>query len=98
MQPMQTFSRAEILGFVELRVGSIAVQVPLRAADPWVDRAATATSQEEPPSVTPLASFSVEGDTCAILVRGDTDDAEVEEAVREAARVAERHLSRKLLN
>lgn len=86
---MQALSQAELLGFVELQVGSLAVQVPIRAADP---------RPLEVPGSEPLASFAVEGDACAILVRGDTSNAQVEQAVREAAREAERHLSRKLLN
>jgi hypothetical protein len=83
---MQALSRAELLGFVELQVGSLAVQVPIRAAE------------QESSVSQPLAAFAVEGDACAILVRGDTSNAQVEKAVREAAHEAERHLSRKLLN
>lgn len=86
---MQALSQAELLGFVELQVGSLAVQVPLRAADP--------VALEQPGSA-PLASFAVEGDACAILVRGDTSNVQVEKAVREAAQEAVRHLSKKLLN
>lgn len=83
---MQALSQSELLGFVELQVGSRAVQVPIRAAAP------SASITE------PLASFAVEGDSCAILVRGNTSNEHVEEAVRVAAQEAERHLSRKLLN
>ena len=85
---MHALSEAELLGFVELQVGSIAVQVPIRAAQPAVDGAAPL----------PLASFATDGDACAILVRGDASSALVERAVREAAHEAVRHLSRKLLN
>jgi len=87
---MHALSKSALLGFVELQVGSLAVQVPIRAAD----------SEPEGPTTEalPLASFATEGDGCVILVRGDTGNAEVENAVREAAREAVRHLSRKLLN
>jgi hypothetical protein len=85
---MQTLSQTELVGFLELKVGSLAVQVPIRAADP----------KEEVASSQPLASFAVEGETCAILIRGEPTSAPVERAVREAAHEAERHLSRKLLN
>ena len=60
--------------------------MPIRAAEP-----ASATEG-------PLASFAVEGEAYAILVRGDKQDAQVEKAVAAAARQALRHLSRKLLN
>ncbi|MCC6557616.1 MAG: hypothetical protein IT372_32080 [Polyangiaceae bacterium] len=81
---MQTLSEAEIVGFVELKVGSLDVQVPIRAA--------------EPASELPLASFETEGEAYAILVRGDTSSKAVETALRGAAQDAVRHLSRKLLN
>lgn len=81
---MQTLSERELVGYVELEVGSLAVQVPLRAAEPAVEM--------------PLASFETEGDACAIVVRGDTSSTAVEAALREAADQAIRHLSRKLLN
>ena len=88
---MQALSKSALLGFVELQVGSLAVQVPIRAADESTPESATVESL-------PLASFTTEGDACAILVRGDTSSAQVEHAVREAAREAVVHLSRKLLN
>ena len=81
---MQVLSEAELLGFVELKVGSLAVQVPIRANKSETNG--------------PTATFIAEDGSCAILVRGDTTSAVVEEAVREAAHDAERHLSRKLLN
>ena len=81
---MQTLSEAEIVGFVELKVGSLDVQVPIRAA--------------EPAGELPLASFETEGEAYAILVRGDTSSKAVETALRDAAQDAVRHLSRKLLN
>jgi hypothetical protein len=77
-------SGSELLGFVELEVGSLAVQVPIRAAEPATEL--------------PLASFETDGDACAILVRGDTSSKAVEVALRDAAHDAIRHLSRKLLN
>lgn len=81
---MPILSQSELVGFVELEVGSLAVQVPIRAA--------------EPANELPLASFEAEGDTCAILVRGDTSSKAVEVALRNAAQEAIKHLSRKLLN
>jgi hypothetical protein len=81
---MQTLSNTQLVGFMELQVGSLAVQVPIRSADP-------APSQ-------PLASFEVEGNSCAILIRGDSSSKAVEKAMREAAKEALAHLSRKLLN
>ncbi len=83
---MQTLSQAALLGYVELQVGSLAIQVPIRAAQP------------APGPDGPLASFAIEGDACAILVRGDQQSAQVETAVAAAAREALRHLSHKLLN
>lgn len=81
---MQTLTNTELVGFMELQVGSLAVQVPIRAADPV-------------PSM-PLASFEVDGDACAILIRGDSSSKAVERAMGEAAKLAVAHLSRKLLN
>jgi hypothetical protein len=88
---MNSLTEAELVGFLELQVGSLAVKVPVRAADQVdgsVDDRASA----------PLASFETEGNTFAILVRGDTSSRAVERAMRDAAQVAVRHLSRKLLN
>ncbi|WP_437811453.1 hypothetical protein [Sorangium sp. So ce1078] len=84
VRSMQNLSKSELVGFVELEVGSLAVQVPIRAAE-----AATEL---------PLASFEAEGDNCAILVRGDTSSKAVEVALRHAAQEAVKHLSKKLLN
>jgi hypothetical protein len=81
---MQTLTKNELVGFMELQVGSLAVQVPIRSADPA-------------PAL-PLASFEVDGDLCAILIRGDSSSKAVERAMGEAARQAVAHLSRKLLN
>jgi hypothetical protein len=84
---MQALAKSELLGFVELQVGSMAIQVPIRSA-----------GSKDEASDGPLASFATEGNAYAILVRGDTTSAQVERAVREAAAEAVRHLSRKLLN
>jgi hypothetical protein len=81
---MQTQTKTQVVGFMELQVGSLAVQVPIRAADPT-------------PTL-PLASFEVEGDSYAILIRGDSSSKAVERAMGEAAKQAVVHLSRKLLN
>jgi hypothetical protein len=86
--PMQSLAKTELVGFVELQVGSLAVQVPIRHAKP-----------EKPETIPlPLASFETEGDSCAILIRGDSSSQAVERAVTEAAKQALVHLSRKLLN
>jgi hypothetical protein len=69
---------------MELQVGSRAVQVPIRTA--------------EPAESLPLASFEVEGNDCAILIRGDSSSKAVERAMGDAAKQAMVHLSRKLLN
>ncbi len=82
---MQTHSNKAVVGYVELQVGSLKVEVPIRAA-----------SQESPTQ--PLAQFEMEGNGCAILVRGDVSSKPVERAMQEAAVEAVRHLSRKLLN
>jgi hypothetical protein len=81
---MQTLSNTQLVGFMELQVGSLSVQVPIRSAEP---------SPSEP-----LATFEVEGSSCAILIRGDSASKAVEKAMREAAKEALAHLSRKLLN
>jgi hypothetical protein len=88
---MNSLTEAELVGFLELQVGSLAVKVPVRAAD-------QTDGSIEDRSGTPLASFETEGNTFAILVRGDTSSRAVERAMRDAAQVAVRHLSRKLLN
>jgi hypothetical protein len=81
---MQAQTKTQIVGFMELQVGSLAVQVPIRAA--------------EPTAALPLASFEVEGESYAILIRGDSSSKAVERAMGEAAKQAVVHLSRKLLN
>jgi hypothetical protein len=81
---MQALTNNELVGFMELQVGSLAVQVPIRSADPT-------------PAL-PLASFEVDGEGCAILIRGDSSSKAVERAMGDAAREAVAHLSRKLLN
>jgi hypothetical protein len=81
---MQAQSKTPIVGFMELQVGSLAVQVPIRTA--------------EPGPALPLASFEVDGDSYAILIRGESSSKAVERAMGEAAKEAMAHLSRKLLN
>lgn len=83
---MQVLER-KVVGYVELEVGSLAVQVPVQQAD-----------SEEPDPTAMLASFETDGQECAIVVRGDTTSGAGEEALRQAAQAAVRHLSRKLLN
>ncbi len=82
---MQTLSNNEVVGYVELRVGSLKVDVPIRIVD------ASDTSE-------PLAQFETEGDAFAIVVRGDVSSKPVERAMQKAATQAMRHFSRKLLN
>ena len=86
---MQTLPQTKLVGYIELEVGSLEVQVPIRVADSVAD------SEGSRP---PLASFVTEGEAYAIVVRGDSSSAAVEGAVRVAAQEAVRHLSRKLLN
>jgi hypothetical protein len=85
---MQSLGKTELVGFVELQVGSLAVQVPIRHTK----------SEEHGNAALPLASFQTEGDSCAILIRGDSSSRAMERAVTEAAKEALVHLSRKLLN
>jgi hypothetical protein len=87
---MNSITEAELVGFLELQVGSLAVKVPVRAAE----QPGTVMSDVD----LPLASFETEGNSFAILVRGDTSSRAVERAMRDAAQAAVRHLSRKLLN
>jgi len=82
---MQSLTEKELMGYVELQVGSLKVEVPIRAAG-------------EDAKAEPAAKFAMEGDACAILVRGDATSKQVERAMQRAAREAVRHLSRKLLN
>ncbi len=85
---MQSMTKNELVGFVELQVGSLAVQVPIRHAE----------VEEQADAALPLAFFQAEGDSCAILIRGDSSSRGMERAVTEAAKQALVHLSRKLLN
>ena len=85
---MQSLAKSNLVGFVELKVGSLNVQVPIRSAK----------SAEPLDASLPLASFEAEGKSCAILIRGDQSSRAVEKAVNEAAQEALVHLSRKLLN
>jgi hypothetical protein len=82
---MQTLANTELVGFLQMHVGSLEVKVPIRSAAPIGEDV-------------PLASFETEGDAYAILVRGDTSSRAVEHAMGEAARQAMAHLSKKLLN
>jgi hypothetical protein len=79
---------AKILGYVELKVGTLDIEVPIRAREAPLPVAAGA----------PLAMFEVEGDMYAIVVSSDSRSANMREAVEQAAEDALRHLSRKLLN
>jgi hypothetical protein len=94
---MQTETKTQIVGFMELQVGSIAVQVPIRSAVPEAEEPRT-TSARKSDAALPLASFEVEGDDYAILIRGDSSSKAVERAMGDAAKQAMAHLSRKLLN
>lgn len=81
---MLTVKETELVGFVQLDLGSTSVRVPVRSAKAEVEQ--------------PLASFETEGEVCAIVVRGDTSSKQVEEAMKQAVQDAARHFSRKLLN
>lgn len=85
---MQTLSNNELVGYVQLRVGSIKVDVPIRAA----------RESGFLGSVEPLARFETDGNAFAILVRGDVSSKPVERAMQDAVAEAARHFSRKLLN
>jgi len=88
---MQAQAKTQIVGFMELQVGSIAVQVPIRAVGS-PDAVPTDAAK------LPLASFEVEGENYAILIRGDSSSKAVERAMGDAAQQALLHLSKKLLN
>lgn len=75
---MLTLQETELVGFVQLDLGSMSVRVPVRSADPEVEQ--------------PLASFEAEGDVCAIVVRGDTSSKPVEDAMKQAVQDAARLL------
>ena len=85
---MQSFSKADLVGFLELQVGSMAVQVPIRHAEP-------ALGSDGP---IPLATFEADGSNGTIVIRGDSTSRAVEKAVGEVAKEALAHLSRKLLS
>ncbi|MRG94948.1 hypothetical protein GF068_23940 [Polyangium spumosum] len=82
---MQSLMDKALMGYVELQVGSLKVEIPIRAAG-------------EASPAEPAAKFEMEGDACAIVVRGDATSKQVERAMQRAAREAVRQLSRKLLN
>src|SRR6188768_1748447 len=67
---MQSLGKKELVGFVELQVGSLAVQVPIRHAKP----------EDQGIAPLPLASFETEGEHYAILIRGDGNSRAVERA------------------
>jgi len=80
-----TIVQAELLGFVELRVGSMEVRVPVRKAP-------------ESTGESPLAKFAMEGNSYAILVKEKDESAPMMAAVEQACEDAVRQLSKKLLN
>lgn len=79
-----TIVQTELLGFVELKVGSIEVRVPVR--------------KNPDTEASPLATFTTEGNSYAILVKEKDESAPMMAAVEQACEEAVRHLSRKLLN
>lgn len=93
---MQTPFETELLGFVQLKVGSRDVQVPIRRETPAP--LADAGRDDGPLEAASVARFLMEGDRFAIVVRGDVAQQAVSTAVQKAAEVALRALSRKLLN
>ena len=80
------FPQAErpLLGFVNLDLGGMHVQVPIRSAEEDADA--------------PLVSLECDGAQCQIVVRGDASSPAVGEAMPGVAAQAMRHLSHKLLN
>lgn len=80
-------SKTELVGFIELQVGSIAVKLPIRNdPEPHADGL-------------PKATFVAGADESAIIVYGDpTRSKAMDDALGEAAQVALRHFSNKLLN
>lgn len=80
-----TIVQAELLGFVELKVGSMEIKVPVRKAP---------AEAGDPP----LAKFAMEGKNYAILVKEKDESATMQAAVEEACEDAVRQLSRKRLN
>lgn len=88
---MVSFTKA--LGFVELKVGTIDVKVPVCAAAD-TERAV----ENEARVVSELAEFQVSGNNYAIVLHGRAEPEVVELAVKRAAEEALKHLSRKLLN
>ncbi len=84
-------AHAEVVGFLELKVGSLSVKVPVKSME-------SATRIMDDGAVLPLASFEAEGNDYAIVVRGEPSSKAVESAMQRAAQEAIQHLSRKLLN
>lgn len=77
-----------LVGFVDLDLGQKAVRVPIQAVNPLAETGTEAS----------LVSLEWEGDSCAILVRGDTDSEAVGQGLQAVAAVALRQFSAKLLN
>ena len=88
---MQFVAQPDVLGYVELKVGSQKVHVPIRVS-----------KDDDEGSIVPMAIFSAVGTDYSILVDADAAaeprTKEFHDAVHEAAVAAERHLSKKLLN
>jgi len=82
--------RQELLGFVELKVGSIEVRVPLRKMD--------APPGADSPLDSPLARFTMDGGSYAIMVRDKDESPPMMAAVERACEEAVRQLSKKLLS
>ena len=73
MYLMQTLPETKLVGYIELEVGSLEVQVPIRATDTGIDPEG---------GKSPLASFVTEGEAYAIVVRGDSSSLAVEGRAR----------------
>lgn len=84
-------TQAELVGFLELKIGSFSVKVPVKSME-------SATRITDDGAVLPLVSFEAEGNDYAIVVRGEPSSKAVETAMRKVAQEAVQHLSRKLLN
>ncbi len=83
---MQVNTKSELLGYMQVKVGSQSVNVPIRTEDPSPEK--------------PLASFELDasGSGAFIVVRGESSSKAVEKAMGQAAEQAFKHFSRKLLN
>ena len=85
---MHTAHDKQLLGFVDLDLGRSTVRVPIHRVDPMAETGTSAS----------LVSLEYQGIGCEILVRGDASSEEVSRGVEEAAKLALRHLSTKLLS